>query len=362
MNKPKVAILLHGLGANGIDTLFAELSQNWSDKLDVYYFLAVDEQAHQFWEDKVRNSSAHVVKLHDLDKNRLLQWPRSLYKALKQYGPFHAVHSNMDMLNGVNMAVARCMNIPVRISHAHRGSTTISGNYFRELISKTYRQFMRLLMNNLSTEKLACSDVAGKYFFGKNYRLIYNGINLDKYCSHDSVDENRPNGTIRFITVGRMHAPKNPLKIVSVFNEVHKRFPQTSLVWCGDGNLREAVENKIEEYNLMGAVNLIGTTDNVAKYLKRSDYFLLPSLYEGFSLALVEAQVSGLDCFVSDTCTRLSNFGKCIFIPLDASDAEWADVICRHLNEAKMQLDNDRLSIIDIRNMAKTLEEYYLYQ
>ena len=80
----KVAIVLHGLGANGIDTLFANLSKKWDyEKYEITYLLAVDEDAKQFWEEEVKQNGVKVVHLHDLDKGRLKKWPATLYRALK---------------------------------------------------------------------------------------------------------------------------------------------------------------------------------------------------------------------------------------------------------------------------------------
>lgn len=95
----KVAVLLHGLGANGIDSLFANLSHYWSDDVEMTYILAVDDDTTQFWEGHCKDEGIQVVKLHDLNKGRLKEWPSTLKKALIKYGPFDAIHTNMDMLN-----------------------------------------------------------------------------------------------------------------------------------------------------------------------------------------------------------------------------------------------------------------------
>ena len=159
----KVAIILHGLGANGIDTLYANLSPYWDySKYEITYLIAVDKDSHQFWEEKVVVQGVRVIHLHDLDKRRLLKWPKTLLKALKDYGPFDVVHSNMDMLNGINVLIAKLAGVSVRISHAH---TSSSNNV--TIKKKIYISLMRLLMNTFSTNCIACSDVAGQYFLGK---------------------------------------------------------------------------------------------------------------------------------------------------------------------------------------------------
>jgi len=371
MKKTNVLILLHGLGANGIDSLYAKLSNQWSDNVNITYFLAVDPNAKQFWEDSISQTNVRIIKLHDLDKGRLKRWPRTLYKALKVYGPFDVIHSNMDMLNGINMIIAKFCGIEVRISHAHRGLSEKSPNTVKNAISGCYRSIMKMLMSKFSTKKLACSDVAGDYFFGKGkYSLLFNGIDLSEYRSTPLAPINNLSDKINverttsdspiFCAVGRFAAPKNPFKILGVFKAIHNRIPAATLIWCGGGELFNQVKKQADIDGLSGAINFVGVTKYVASYLKEADYFLMPSLFEGLSLALAEAQAAGLVCFASDTCSKLSDCGRICFIPLQASDEQWADVICNYVtNPGEFQLNHESMRRFDIASMAQTLEKYY---
>ena len=48
----------------------------------------------------------------------------------------------------------------------------------------------------------------------------------------------------------------------------------------------------------------MGTADDINNYLQAMDLMLLPSLYEGFPVTVVEWQANGLPCIVSDTITK----------------------------------------------------------
>ena len=350
----KVAVVLHGLGANGIDTLFANLSYKWDyDKFEITYLVAVDEGAEQFWEPIVTKNGVRVIHLHDLDKNRLFKWPSTLKKALKKYGPFDAVHVNMDMLNGINALVAKKAGIPIRICHAHRSSSENAENKIKNL----YISFMRKLTKKYATKCIACSDVAGDYFFSDiKYDILYNGIDIDKYrCDNKAVS-----GGTTFVTVGRFSPPKRPLFIIQLFDEILKRKPDAKLRWVGNGELFDAVKQQAEELEILDRVELLGVRNDVNEILKASDYFLLPSAFEGLSLALAEAQAAGLDCFVSDTVSKMSDCGKCMFISLKKSASEWADLICTYIDgDTRMVIDTEKLADFDITEMAKKLEKFY---
>lgn len=259
------------------------------------------------------------------------------------------------------MRVAKQLKIPVRISHAHRGSSVKNSGFLKNLLSKSYRWIMKYSMRKYSTHKLACSDVAGEYFFGKSgYELIFNGIDLKKYLHH-KVDRHFNPSNPRFITVGRLTKQKNPFKLLEIFKSIKEIIPGATLTYCGGGELRTSMEDYIHLNDLSSSINMLGISKEIPKLLQDADYFLLPSLFEGLSIALVEAQSSGLDCFISDTCSKLSDCGKCIFIPLKASPAEWADVICQHIIQGKhMELSMDSLKRFDITNMTCRLESIYL--
>lgn len=354
-DKIKVAIVLHGLGANGIDTLFANLSQKWDyEKFDITYLIAVDEGAEQFWESDVRKNGVQVIHLHDLDKNRLIKWPVTLMRALKKYGPFDAVHMNMDMLNGINLLVAKKVGIPVRVCHAHRSSSTNASSKTKQ----AYIALMKKMIKRYATKCVACSDVAGGYFFGDMaFDLLYNGIDVDKYRFDKKLSGR---GKLRFVTVGRVCQEKNPLFLIELFMEVAKRKPEAKLKWIGNGEMLDEVRHKAIELGISDKVEFMGIRNDVNEILKESDYFLLPSVFEGLSLALAEAQAAGLDCFVSDTVSRMSDCGKCMFIPLEKSASEWADIICEYIDgSTHMDIDDTRLVQFDIGEMAIKLENIY---
>ncbi|MCV5263984.1 glycosyltransferase, partial [Escherichia coli] len=59
-------------------------------------------------------------------------------------------------------------------------------------------------------------------------------------------------------------------------------------------------EQMITANNKNESVRVLGWKDNVHDLLRGYDVFVLPSLWEGMPLAILEAQASGLPCIVSD--------------------------------------------------------------
>ena len=93
---------------------------------------------------------------------------------------------------------------------------------------------------------------------------------------------------------------------------------------------------------------------NVEEYLSASDAFLLPSLYEGMPLSVVEAQVSGLPCFLSANITRMAQISDLVSYYDINDERKWLEGIefQSHQNEIDRNtvvLDNK----FDVRITAK---------
>lgn len=361
MRKKRIAILLHGLGPNGIDTLFANLANEWDyATFDITYFLAVDPDNYQFWEKKVSEAGARIIHLTDLDGKKLLRWPKVFSTALKKYGPFDAIHVNMDMLNGINLVVAKLNKIPIRICHSHVSGHKLPANKMKSLLKQTYLLIMRILMGRLATKKIACSDSAGLYLYGKkDYEVVVNGVDTVKFANVDTkkVDGD---GRIRIITVGRISYPKNPFFIADVVNEIYKRDNRVEFTWVGTGDMEQDVKQYVSRLEMKKCVNFLGTRSDIAEVMASSDYFLLPSLYEGLGIVLIEAQASGLTCFASDKVPTMVDCGRCKFISLEKKPAEWAQIILTYIKSGEnIKLDTEKLNRFDIGYMARRLEQLY---
>lgn len=105
-------------------------------------------------------------------------------------------------------------------------------------------------------------------------------------------------------TVARLSAQKGLdvlIEAAAILRRRHGR-PPARFVVVGDGELREPLERRIRELGVEDTVELLGgrPPDEVPGWLAAADVFVLPSRYEGLSLAVMEAMASGLPVVVSD--------------------------------------------------------------
>lgn len=109
-----------------------------------------------------------------------------------------------------------------------------------------------------------------------------------------ATGERRPEDAPRLlVAAGRLDRQKRPDLALAALARIRERH-DARLVWCGDGPLRAAMERRVVEMGLAGAVSFAGFVANPFPLLRRADLFLLTSDFEGLPNALIEAQGLGV--------------------------------------------------------------------
>ncbi len=135
--------------------------------------------------------------------------------------------------------------------------------------------------------------------------VVHNGVDigalLDNSCNKfETIKELGINkNAIILGHVGRMVAEKNHNFLIDVFNEIRKKV-NVELILVGDGPINQQLKKRVNADGLTNYVHFLGEKENVGKYLSVMDCFVFPSIIEGYPLALIEAQIVGIPCVVSD--------------------------------------------------------------
>lgn len=369
----KIAFFSHGLSANGIETFLVNvLKKIDKTKYDITVIIAIDEGVFCLHEKTVTDLGIRVIHAGDLDApKKKLEYIKNVKRILSSEH-FDIAHSNMDLLNGITLTIAKRCGVPVRICHAHTSKSQYSpiGRFAeaKKLLQKIYSGTTRFLINRASTERLACSEVAAEYFYkNKPAKLIYNGIDVDGYKDIKNINRKRYLNSVAdfsniskvLVSVGRLISVKNPLFAVEIIAELAKLRNDFRYIWVGGGELENDAKNKAKQLNVSDKIVFTGVRTDVKEILACCDCFLMPSLFEGLPFSLVEAQAAGLTCIVSDVVTKEANVGLTEYFPLESGAASWAELINRTLDEPKRTADSGKLALFDISNTVRQLEEIY---
>ena len=160
---------------------------------------------------------------------------------------------------------------------------------------------------------------------------------------------------------------KNHPFLIDIFKSIHDKDPNTELLLVGGGELDDALMNqmkkKVKDLGLEESVQFLGVREDVADILQAFDLFLLPSLFEGLPVTMIEAQASGLPCVISDKVpVQCDITGNTKVVSLDDSTEKWADTVLSYIDEyqRKDTFEKIKKAKFDIKENAKWLENFYI--
>src|SRR3989344_1559068 len=133
----------------------------------------------------------------------------------------------------------------------------------------------------------------------KNVIYIPNGVDIDRFDRIQIQKAKDPT----LIFVGRLHPQKNLDTLIQAVAILTKDFPDIRLLIVGDGKQKALLKKLIQTFHLKNHVKLLGqkTGFDLIRFYKSSNIFILPSIYEGQPLALLEAWAAKLPVVVSKT-------------------------------------------------------------
>lgn len=217
------------------------------------------------------------------------------------------------------------------IAHSH--SAGYRGNIMEQCIKKLFAKKVGKVANYW----FSCSDIAAQRLFGKkyktydNYYSIPNAIDANKYLFDSVIRDNIrtklniSNDTILYGHVGTFSTPKNHKFLIDIFAEISAIQPNSQLICCGTGLLLEATKEYAASKGIADKIIFAGAVNNVNEYLMAMDTFVFPSLFEGFPVAVLEAQASGLNIIMSNTITKEVDLTSDIHrMDLKQTPSEWA--------------------------------------
>ena len=228
-------------------------------------------------------------------------------------------------------------------------SRSSNSNDGKSIKAKAAHVLGKLLYRKYADVKIAPSDLAAKYTFGKKaYRrgevhILHNALDLNVYSFDEqtryhirkefSIDDN-----VKIIGhVGRFSKQKNHTFLLDIFSEIHKKNPDTVLMLVGKGELEDKIKEKIKALNLEDSVIFTGVRSDIPALLSAMDVFVFPSFYEGMPNTVIEAQATGLPCLIADTITKEANVtGLVRYMPLKAPE-EWAKEALNMISDTRMQ-------------------------
>lgn len=328
----KVAHVLGKFDRGGVEVFLKDLYFSSKKTNTEIQFVLLSELEGAFDSELLKEGA----KLNKISLNKgIVNFSINFYKYLKEQ-KIDVVHSHVQAFSGIILFLAYLAGVKVRVSHSHSEEGFLKKGISK--LRKIYLSITSFLLNKTANIRIACSVNAGKSLYGnKAFVTVVNGINTEKFPLYDQnirdkyFEELNLNITDKIIGhVGRLDVPKNHKFLIEIAEVLIKQDSSYKFLLVGDGPLRNDISEFIEKKGLVNNVILLGSRDDIPMILTNLiDVFVFPSIYEGLPIVMLEAQITGLNCIISDRVSEESIVfpEKVDHLPLEIGKNEWAEQI-----------------------------------
>ena len=211
----------------------------------------------------------------------------------------------LNMLDFLVLTLRRDTGLPIVLWTVHNVNFLPTGNNW---LPKAKRLFYRLLYRSTARKVsgfIAISDEVRESAIRQigpiqdKIITIPNGVDVRRYnvSAFDKEMFSRQlgitSGVRLIVTVGRLTEQKGHCYLITAAATVVSRYPDAHFLFVGDGELKGALQAQVDDLDVSEHVHFLGVRSDVPDILAVADLFVLASLWEGLSIALLEAMASG---------------------------------------------------------------------
>ena len=353
----KIALIAKNLNINGVSSVVLSLATNLSSndyKIDIF----VGAPISSFNTEKIaKKRNINIIQTPTRSLKNSLKYYGFLKRKLKGYDIVH-VHGNSCVI-AIDLAIAKLNKNKNTIAHCH--NTSCDHKLMHRMLKPFFSVFYDL--------GLAPTDDCGKWMFGNNkYNILRNGVNTKEYDFDTNKRKSiRSSLNIRendYVIghVGNFSRQKNYGHIIKTFDKLCEKGDNYKLLLIGRYQNNLETFKMIKESKNAEKIIIYGATKKPSSLYNAMDCFIFPSLFEGFGIVLLEAQLNGLPCIVSDNIPKEAFLTKdCLGLSLKSDISLWCDSIVKIKAQKKRagQSDNCALKQYDIDTVVSKLDDIY---
>lgn len=361
MKKIRVIHCLGQLNTGGAETLVMNILRKIDRSKFQFDFLVFSENK-GFYDEEAISLGSKLFYTSNLSSVGIIQYIKKMIVFFKNEQP-DIVHSHMDWLGGFIAYAAYKAGIKKIVVHSHANQKMFAKNF----VKKTLIDLNKYLIRKYATNCVACSYEAGQSLFNKEFEIILNGIDVDKYVNPNKeliikfkeefkIKENE----IILGNVGSLSENKNQGFLIELLSELRKENDNYRLILVGGGSYKDKLLQLCKELNVEDYVLFTGVRKEIPEIMHTFNLFLFPSKLEGLGIVGIEAQMCGLNCIVSNTIPKAIDITNVLvnFEPLikDVWIKKINEVICNRLKVNKTFFYNSEYSIVQT---CKKIDEVY---
>lgn len=302
-----VAFTLHDPMINQWLIRFLKKTKTADAQIDL---MTTADEAAQFQEAIENIGGNLIICPHPKNKGAFLRFIRETFEAQDKF--YDVVHIHPFIMAGEILMQAFRANIPTRIVHAHadRRKKRRMPSWFDKIKLKR----SKILIQRLATHGVAPNDDVANDIFGNEFKadgrwkIMPYGLNVNPFDPND-VKERRaelkqklclPQSSKVIAQIAPFNFEKNHDLTLQIFAKEAQRNLSLYLILQGQGPLEEKIKQDVAARGLEDRVIMIDNNVDHADILSVSDLLILPSLHEHDISILIEAQLHGTPCLISN--------------------------------------------------------------
>lgn len=368
MEKIKVMNLIYHMGDGGAQQIIINYLRFFQNDPDIDFRLCVfTGPTNSKYDREIREKNYNVVYLNEPNTKCPIPYIRRFFRqavtvkaweaAINDFQP-DIVHVHISALLEQTLPAIVRTNVPVRFDTLHTSPYRYKGKERRIIMDAFLNQHVVPVC--LTEEQL---QTAKEWYKIQDYELVRNGLDIEglrQAClpkgeakAYFGLD---PDAFV-VAGVGRLTYVKNFPFLIEAFAQLHRIHPDSKLVFAGEGSEKDNLLRLVQEKNLSDHVVFLGNVTDVSKLYSAADVVAVPSFSEALPLVVLEAQMCGVRCVLSDGVPSesilLENTRK---MPASATAEDWAKALLDTEYSGSAVLP---MELYDVRQVNQQMKEIY---
>ena len=317
---------------SGVSSVVLNIYRN-IDRKQIQFDFLVSNRTADSYEKEILQYEGRIVYLgNPLSVKTLISACKNSRRFFEENSErYTAVHLHSPTIAEMTIRYGARYGIKNIIIHSH------SSMFSNILIKKAINKILTARLDSFATHYWYCSDEAGKFLFGDDFKSkpnsqwIRNGIDVEskRFDERKRMEVRKKYGVDDCkiaCHISNFSAAKNTGFLADIIDQVTSRDSSWCFLFVGDGPWRKMLERQIDSAGLSSYCIFTGISDQVSLFLNAADVLLLPSIKEGLPVVAIEAQACGLPCLLSNTITRQVDVYGVQYLPL--KHEEWIKALC----------------------------------
>ncbi|MEX6586741.1 glycosyltransferase [Paraclostridium bifermentans] len=303
----KILFLTQSNKKYGIESVMKTLIENINSedyKIDISYIekckddgMILDSDIKQYFLDRNYKSIFGIIEI-----------VLKLKKIIKNNN-YDLIYSAGTYCNIINCILSKICNKKHIISEHNLMSISIKSEGKYKIMEFLVRKFYKNSDKIVVVSNDIAKDLNLNYNISlKKVKTLGNPIEIEEVINKSEhkceIEEKikllKKDGNIVLCNIANFKKAKNHIELVKSVKFLRNQGEKIKLILIGDGGLQSEIKEYVKDNELDEDILFIGYTNNPYSILRLCDAFILPSLWEGFGLVLIEAMGLGIPCITTN--------------------------------------------------------------